>query len=254
MIIDSYTHCGLDKFQPLPEVQAMMRSVGISKAVLAQHLGQYDNSYIESCVRSSPETLAGVAMINASGPDALSALAAVSSSRAFRGLRMTLDMLAEAPAIASAAVERGLHLVLYCPDGTDALADVLGKVAPGPGRIVVTHLGSPAVGDGVVTRGEEVLRLADDDRVLVTLSGASMFCPTPYEPLRRLVRSIVSAFGDTRVMWAANYPVAGEARDVAADLRLLLDNVWGLEPSAIEAIQGGVANRIWFSESSLARH
>jgi predicted TIM-barrel fold metal-dependent hydrolase len=69
MIIDAYTHCGVDKFQPLPDVQAMMREVGVTKAVLAQHLGQYDNSYIASCVRTNPETLAGVAMIDATGAD-----------------------------------------------------------------------------------------------------------------------------------------------------------------------------------------
>lgn len=248
MIIDAYTHCGVDKFQPLPDVQAMMRSVGITKAVLAQHLGQFDNSYIESCVRSSPEALAGVAMIDATAPSAHSALDAVTDSGAFRGLRMTAEMLVSAPGIASAAVERGLHLVLYCPDGTAVITDVLGDIAPGPGRIVITHLGSPQVTDDAMTRGEEILTLAADPRVLVTLSGAGMACPAPHEPLQALVRSVLSEFGADRVMWASNFPVTGDAAAVAADLRLLQDNVWGLDPSVIEDIQGTVANRIWFAD------
>ena len=111
MIIDAYTHCGVEKFQPLPDVQAMMRDVGISRAVLAQHLGQFDNSYIESCVLSSPETLAGVAMIDAAGSNARSALDKVLESGAFRGLRITAEMLVSAPAIASAALEQGLHRI-----------------------------------------------------------------------------------------------------------------------------------------------
>lgn len=248
MIIDAYTHCGVDKFQPLPDVEAMMQTVGISKAVLAQHLGQFDNSYIESCVRSSPDTLAGVAMIDATAASAHSALEVVVGSGAFRGLRMTAEMLAAAPGIASTAAERGLHLVLYCPDGTAAIADVLGDIAPGPGRIVITHLGSPQVAGDAMTRGEEILALAADSRVLVALSGAGMACPAPHAPLHALVRAIVSEFGADRVMWASNFPVTGDAAAVAADLRLLQNNVWGLDSAAIADIQGKVANRIWFAD------
>lgn len=250
MIIDSYAHCGLEKFQPLPEVQAMMRRVGIDKAVLAQHLGQFDNSYIESCVRSSPETLTGVAMIDATAGSAPAALAVVVGSGSFRGLRMTGEMLVAAPAIASAAVEAGLHLVLYCPDGAQAIAEVLPRLSAGPGRIVITHLGSPQVADGVMTRGPEILELASDPRVLVTLSGAAMACAAPHEPLQLLVRSVVSEFGSDRVMWASNFPVTGDAAAVAADLALVQDNVWGLDPSDIEDIVGGVANRLWFASSA----
>jgi predicted TIM-barrel fold metal-dependent hydrolase len=247
MIIDAYTHCGVDKFQPLPDVQAMMRELGIAKAVLAQHLGQYDNSYIASCVRSSPQTLAGVAMIDALAFDAADALDAVVGSGEFRGLRMTADMLVGAPGIASAALQLGLNVVLYCPEGTGPISGVLPTLGDGPGRIVVTHLGSPQVTDGVVSRGEEVLRLADDPRVVVTLSGAGMFCPTPHEPLWPLVRSIVSAFSSARVMWASNFPVTGDARAVAEDLRLLRDNAWGLDPAGLTDIMGATADRIWFT-------
>lgn len=249
MIVDAYTHCGLEKFHPLPDVRAMMRSVGISKSVLAQHLGQFDNSYIESCVRSSPDALAGVAMIDPAAPSALDALDAVAGSGAFRGLRLTAEMLLTAPWIASAAVERGLNIVLYCPDGTATIADVLRDIAPGPGRIVITHLGSPQVSGDVMTRGEEVLALAVDPRVLVTLSGASMACAAPHAPLHELVRAIVSAFGADRVMWASNFPVTGDATAVAEDLRLLQANVWGLDIASIRSIQGEVANRIWFADA-----
>lgn len=247
MIVDAYTHCGVEKFHPLPDVQAMMRTVGISKAVLAQHLGQFDNAYIESCVRSSPDTLAGVAMIDVAAPSALDALSAVADSGAFRGLRLTAEMLLTAPRIASAAVERGLNIVLYCPDGTATIADVLRDIAPGPGRIVITHLGSPQVSGDVMTRGEEILALAVDLRVLVTLSGAGMACTAPHAPLHALVRAIVSAFGADRVMWASNFPVTGDADAVASDLRLLQDNAWGLDAASMADIQGNVANRLWFA-------
>ena len=46
MIIDSYTHCGISKYLPIEDVSATMDRAGVHRAVLAQHLGEFDNSYI----------------------------------------------------------------------------------------------------------------------------------------------------------------------------------------------------------------
>lgn len=185
-------------------------------------------------------------MIDIAAPDAEDRLEDVIGAQVFRGLRMTAAMLRQAPGIASAAIEAGLHLVLYCPDGTDEIASVLPALASGPGRIVITHLGSPIVSDGRLARGEEILRLVPDPRIMVTLSGAGMACDPPHEPLGPLVRKIVDGFGAERVMWASNYPVVGDQDAARADLDLLLTNYWGLPASAIEPISGVVAERTWF--------
>jgi len=252
MIIDAYTHCGLEKFRPLPEVREMMAVAGVARAVLAQHLGQYDNTYIDECVRSEPTALTGVAMIDATAASAGRALDEVLACDSFGGLRMTASMLAEAPAIASTALGAGLHLVLYCPDGIDAIRGVLSALASGPGRIVITHLGSPVVADGRLVRGQEILELAADDRLMVTLSGAGMACEPPHLPIRPLVQEIVAAFGPERVMWASNFPVVGDAQAVRHDLNLLLGNAWGLPAESIDLIAGETAERTWFSGRSRA--
>jgi len=246
MIIDAYTHCGLEKFRPFPEVQEMMAAVGIDRAVLVQHLGQYDNSYIAGCVKSAPDAFIGVAMIDATHPGAQDALSAVIDTGAFRGLRMSADMLIAAPAIASRALAAGLHVILYCPNGTEEIESALPLSAAGPGRIVVTHLGTPAVEDGSLVRGRGVLRLAADERVMITLSGAGMVCDPPHLPLQSLVRDVVSTFGLDRVMWASNFPVVGDAAAVAADLALVTSNSWGLSKESIKMISGVVAQRTWF--------
>jgi predicted TIM-barrel fold metal-dependent hydrolase len=246
MIIDAYTHCGLEKFRPFPEVQEMMAAVGIDRAVLVQHLGQYDNSYIAGCVKSAPDAFVGVAMIDATHPGAHDALAEVIDTGAFRGLRMSADMLMAAPAIASRALEAGLHVILYCPEGTEDIESVLPTLGAGPGRIVVTHLGSPTVEHGSLNRGRGVLRLVADERVMITLSGAGMVCDPPHLPLLELVRDVVNSFGPDRVMWASNFPVVGDAAAVAADLALVTSNSWGLSKESIKMISGVVAQRTWF--------
>ena len=135
---------------------------------------------------------------------------------------------------------------MFCPDGTEPIESVLPLLAAGPGRIVLTHLGSPAVEQGVLVRGQGVLRLAADERVMITLSGAGMVCDLPHRPLQQLVRDVVSGFGPDRVMWASNFPVVGDPEAVAADLALLTSNIWGLSKESIKMISGVVAQRTWF--------
>lgn len=247
MIIDAYTHCGVEKFRPIEDVRAMMEANGISRAVLAQHLGQFDNSYIADCVLAAPEDLVGVAMVDTAAADAERALAEVIAHPAFTGLRMTAPMLVQAPHIASQALASGLHLVLYCPDGIETIEDTLAHLADGPGRIVVTHLGSPIVEGDEVVRGAEILRLAADPRVMVTLSGAGMACAPPHEPLRPLVRSVVQAFGADRVMWASNFPVVGDIEQVCEDLELTRSNSWGIDEAGLALVLGESAERTWFA-------
>ncbi len=43
-IIDGYTPCGLSKYEPIEKVRKVMAGAGVQRAVLAQHLGEYDNT------------------------------------------------------------------------------------------------------------------------------------------------------------------------------------------------------------------
>lgn len=250
MIIDAYTHCGLEKFRPLPDVAAAMATGGVTRAVLAQHLGQYDNTYIRTCVADDPDRYAGVGMIDPAQPGFLAALTALVDDGILRGVRMTAAMVADHPDHAAAVLTHGRHLVLYCPEGvagiTSTLRDLAGLAEPGT-YIVICHLGSPTVTDGQLSRGADIFELADAGQVLVTLSGAGMACPHPHEPLQPHVRAIVERFGPERIMWGSNFPVCGEVADYCADLHLLTADGWGLGAKALPAILGGTAERVWFS-------
>ena len=41
-IVDAYSHCGISKYRPVENVQDIMRRNGVARAVLVQHLGEYD--------------------------------------------------------------------------------------------------------------------------------------------------------------------------------------------------------------------
>jgi L-fuconolactonase len=249
LIIDGYTHCGQDKFLPVESVLACMRGNGVARAVLCQHLGQTDNHYIASCVRDDPGTFAGVALLDSTHPDWAAALAQLVDESVLRGVRMTADMALGNREFAYTALDLGLNVLLYAPDGIDELIDVVLQAPSGAtsGRLVITHLGSPTFEEEHLTRGHRLLDCAAADRAMVTLSGLAMYAPYPHAAARSFVRDAVSAFGSDRVMWGSNYPVVGSDTDYARDLGLLLENDWGLPEETIPGIAGGNAEAVWFT-------
>lgn len=248
-MIDAYSHCGISKFLPIEAVEAVADEAGVAQAVLCQHLGEYDNSYLESVVRARPERFTAVALVDGLAEDWREALAAVAGSHAFRGLRVVDEALLANPDLAVAAASLGLVVVLYAPQGMGRLVlPVRRLLAACPTALIeITHLGNPRVEHGTLVSGRELLELASEPRVVVTLSGLSMFCPHPYAPLDELIVHTVEAFGAKRVLWGSNYPVAGaDSSSYRRELDLIANGHWGLDATAVRAITHDNARRIWF--------
>ena len=53
-IVDAYTHCGLRKYHPIEKIRHVMNLADVARAVLVQHLGEFDNSYIGNMVKNDP--------------------------------------------------------------------------------------------------------------------------------------------------------------------------------------------------------
>jgi predicted TIM-barrel fold metal-dependent hydrolase len=249
MTVDAYAHCGQDKYLPVSVLDAVMSASQVSSAVLCQHLGQFDNSYIAGVVRGRPERFAGIALIDHNGASWAHELATIGSQK-FRGVRITAAAMDENPSLAQAVAAAGLIPVVYAADGIEALLPAVAELAGIHPRtpVVVSHLGNPRVEGNRLSKGEEILSLATYPNVCVALSGLSMFCPYPYAPLDGLIRRVVEAFGPGRLMWGSNYPVCGEAAaDYGRDLGLLLSRGrWGLNPAAAKEIADTTARRLWF--------
>ncbi|MEX0744396.1 MAG: amidohydrolase family protein [Phycisphaeraceae bacterium] len=245
-IIDAYTHCGLDKYEPIERVRAVMQAAGVSRAVLVQHLGQYDNSYLERVVATDPEHLAAACLVDHQAPDAAGTLAVLAGSGRFRGVRLTTQVLDEAPALFELAADLGLVIVLYAPKGMAGAVEPLERFLDRrpAARIVITHLGNPAGIGGDKHRG--LFRLAAHGGTFLQISGMGMFCPYPHEPLYELVAEAFDHFGPNRLCWGSNYPVVGGQNEYRSDLDLLLSGRLPLPAAAIPAIAGANARQLWF--------
>ena len=249
-ITDGYTHCGLSKYEPIEKVRAVMASALVERAVLVQHLGEFDNSYIETTVAADPEHLAGVCLVNHDSGDAVRDLEHLARRGVFRGVRLTTHACLACPDLPRAASDLGLIMVLFAPEGMAAyLPALLELLDDRPDtRLVLTHLGTPDLSrEPSLESCREALRLADYPGTYLQLSGMKMCCPWPHEPLHGLVAEGFERFGASRIYWGSNYPVVGSEEDYLRDLRLLLDGRLPIPEDALPAVAGESAERLWFS-------
>jgi len=248
-IVDAYTHCGLEKYEPIERVRAVIEAAGVSRAVLVQHLGQYDNSYLERVVAGDSEHLAAACLVDHQAADAAGTLARLAGS-GFRGVRLTTQVLDETPALFDLAAELGLVIVFYAPEGMARAVEPLERFLDrhAAARIVITHLGNPASNPpGVVgNKHRGLFRLAAHGGVFFQISGMGMFCPYPHEPLHDLVAEALERFGPNRLCWGSNYPVVGGQDEYRSDLELLVSGRLPLPAAAIPAIAGANARQLWF--------
>lgn len=250
-IIDAYAHCGLSKYEPIENVREVMKTAGVSGAVLVQHLGEFDNSYIGDIAASDPTRFAGVCLVDSSSVTAVEDLKKEASSGAFKGIRFTIDVFKNSPQLCQAAVDEGLIIVLFAPDGIAEHVEILDaflNLNPSC-RLVITHLGNPDLGDGPGFEAyKRVFTLARHAGVYYQVSGMKMFCPYPHRELYSLIGEAAESFGVSRLVWGSNYPVVGADEDYIKDLHLLLGGKLPLPEQAVNEIAGNNAHRLWFSD------
>jgi predicted TIM-barrel fold metal-dependent hydrolase len=93
-------------------------------------------------------------------------------------------------------------------------------------RILIDHCGRPDLAARIDQPGfQTLLRLADNDRTVVKLSGLQKFSRLdyPYEDAQIFARQILQAFGPDRCIWGSDWPFlrAPERMDYAPLLTLI---------------------------------
>ena len=209
MIVDGYCHCGISKYQPVETVLSVMTRSGVDHAVLCQHLGEYDNGYLADVVTIHPEKFAAVCLVNPAESDSVGRLRHWHSTGQFRGIRLLAEWMEPYFQLWKEAVQLGLRLVLYAPNGIAEVVPTVRRLlreCP-DGRIIVSHLGNPKLMPGELVAGSEIFQLDQVPGVFVLISGLSMFCTFPYSELRQFTAEVIRRFGSDRLMWGSNFPV-----------------------------------------------
>lgn len=248
-MIDAYCHCGISKYRPVGDVLATMHRCRIDRAVLVQHLGEFDNSYLAQVVEQYPNRFAAVGLVDPKGQwdRVLSELVA---SQRFRGVRVNCEMMGDNPRLCGEVLLHGLNLVVCIDQPMPSVFPVLHELAEmeTDGKIVLSHMGGLVL-DRVHSNATAIgVEFASRKSVFVNLSGMSMFCEYPYETLERFVRTLVGKFGTNRLMWGSNFPVCGDAESFCRDLHLVRVGAWGLTDDQVQRVLHNNAENVWFKQ------
>ena len=248
-LIDGYTHCGLRKYEPIEVLREVLAAAGVSRALIVQHLGEYDNEYLAGIARAEPETFRCVCLVDHTDPAAEQQLATLASGGDFEGVRLTSQVLFERPELAMTAAELGLVIQAMPSHPPERWAPVLEAVLerhPETG-VMLSHMAMPRLEDGPGFAPQRpALDLASHPNVYLQLSFAGRPGPYPHESVYPAIEQAVEAFGTERIVWGSNYPPVGGVEEYIADLDLLLDGKLPIPDEAIEAVAGANARRFWF--------
>ncbi|MER8417509.1 amidohydrolase family protein [Mesorhizobium sp. M1329] len=248
MTTDSYCHCGETKYRPLQDVISMLDAAGVSRAVLVQHMGEFNNSYIGKALAENLTRFAGVALLNPNG-DWSVALDTLAASAGWKGVRVDQPMLLGAPAMCRDILERGMELLVYIDD--DGVPAVRAKIADlatsnPKRRIVVSHYGI-AHSVEAFSKFRLACDLSSISNVRIVLSGLSQFAKEPFEPLIEPTRELIERFGTERLMWGSNWPVCGGRDGYTAALDFITSGKLSLSDKAIDDILFKTADDTWFA-------
>lgn len=251
-IVDAYLHCGMRKYHPIEKVREVMSLAGVARAVLVQHLGEFDNSYIGDIVAMAKNHFAGVCLVDHTASNASLILEQISASGNFKGVRFTTDTLKIASGLWKIAADLKLIIVLYMPQGiVDFVKPLKVFLDANPEcHLVLTHMGNPDIREAPYFKMyRKIFALAKYPGVYYQISGMKMFCSYPHEVLYGLISEAVGYFGTSRILWGSNYPVVGDEQDYIKDLHLLFDGRLPIPDNAISDVAGGNACKLWFPKS-----
>lgn len=237
-ITDAYAHCGLRKYRPVEQLDPVMDRHGVVRCVLAEHLGEYDNSYIESLVQKRPQRFAGVFLVDHQSPHAADDITRWTKTGAFRGIRFPSATVLSHRRLWDWAAQLGLHLVVSAPFPKAETEAINAFAADHPKTFLqLTHLG----GAGFEKR----------PNITVQISGMHKEGKAPYTELVPRIRTLYDTLGPARLVYASNFPVMEEESIYATEIDLLREGKLGIPQKDIEAVMNANAVRLWFDKGLL---
>ena len=218
LTVDTHCHAGLSWFEPVELLLHQMNANGVEKAVLIQHGGSYDNTYLFECARRFPRRFAVVGMVDVSQQDAPSALERL-AERGAVGVRIGPNQRSPGSdplAIWRKASELGLVVSSLGDVEEFASAGFSSLVSELPDLpIVVEHLAGVGPGaEAPYSTFKRALALANYPNTYIKVGGLGEISLRPpvlkpsfaFDHTPALIEMACDAFGLRRMMWGSDYP------------------------------------------------
>lgn len=240
------------------ELFAHCRTLGVARVVLIQmSFYKFDNSYLLDVMASQPGVFSGVAIVDETKAGVDSQMRAL-AGRGVRGFRVRASRdLAEAwkdsPGMQKMwghAADNGLSICLLADP--DALPAIEGMCKRFPKtRVVIDHFARIGI-SGSIAPGdlEHLSRISDLEHTFVKTSAfyALGSKTAPYTDLASMIRTLHSAYGPSRLMWASDCPYQVQpGHNYADSINLIRNCLDFLSPGDKEWMLRKTAEQVFFS-------
>jgi predicted TIM-barrel fold metal-dependent hydrolase len=233
------------------DLVATLDASGVDRAIVTPAMVHPDNGYVLGAAATLPHRIGAVAGIDPRTPGAVASIEGLVGDGAL-GVRVNLgatsldapDELAGLDTLVAAAVGSDLVIQWTIRLSSAGLIERAAARAPGA-RQVIDHLGLPADATDLDAL-DRIRALAAIPGVHVKLSGMYALSQKgyPYEDTWPWAEGVVDAFGAERIMWASDWPLAGESAS-HADHLALVGRLPFLDGPARRRILGETAEGFW---------
>lgn len=190
---------------------AVMDAYGVRHALLVGPTSGYrtDNRCMLDAIAGGGDRFKGIAVVeqDVSRAELLALKSKGVVGLAFNPAMDGIDSLANADALFDMLTE--LEMCAQIQTIGDQLVALQPLIERTRTRILVDHCGRPDLAAGIDQPGfQTLLRLADNDRTVVKLSGLQKFSQLdyPYEDAQIFVQQLLRAFGPDRCVWGSDWP------------------------------------------------
>jgi len=211
-IVDTHCHAGKNWYEPIESLLHQMDTNGVDKAVLIQHRGSFDNSYLFECASRFRGRFAVIALVDSSQSDALDRISEIARNGA-TGIRLT----PKEPLSLWEKAEQ-LNLVVSCQGNIKEFSseEFREKIAHLSNlKIVIEHL---AGADGhelaPYPQFSKALRLSELPNTYIKIPGLGEFSQKQpvlgsnfgFDTIPPFIEMTTQAFGPSRMMWGSDFP------------------------------------------------
>lgn len=263
--VDTHCHAGTSWFEPIETLLACMDNNGVQRALLTQHRGMFDNSYLFECIERFPGRFSAIVGVDASDPDALTTLEALAANPHVCGIRLLPTDRSpggDPSAIWRKAGEVGLPISVFLVNTAHSADPAFQELVLGaPDTIIVLeHLAgmyAPRSPESVVAPYDnyrKALELAARPKTYIKFGGIGEFGQRParltpelrFEEVPPAMEMAYEAFGAHRMMWGSDFPPAAGREGYRNSLLGVLDHAvfkndeereWAFGTTALQAFR-----------------
>jgi L-fuconolactonase len=248
LLIDNHVHAG-DKYGPVEDVVEKMDANGVTHAVIVQHMGQYNNSYLLECLEKYPNRFWAVGMVDLEMPDAPKTLKTWLKKEGLHGVRLPASSLSRRPDVwdMTAACYGVISVMGMQSSDAGQVYRMKEFLEDNPNaKIKIEHLGhpDPKMPPPYPTY-ERVMELAEYKNVYLQLSSPYTHSETeyPFSDMQPFIDIAKKHFGPWRLVWGSCYPPVEHYMSYEQSLKWL--DTLGFDDKQKRAILVNNPVRLW---------